>query len=129
MQPQDNATVISTGLLFRNGCALAILIITILSFVSRASAAPATALKGVHDTFHKALRDADAAPLDQLLAGQFVWTDGEGHVWNKSDFLKQLRDRKLRYSDFHADLESLADYRIKILAATRDYFEEMPSAR
>jgi hypothetical protein len=37
-----------------------------------------TLLKGVHDTFHKALRDADAAPLDRLLAEQFVWTDAEG---------------------------------------------------
>jgi len=36
-------------------------------FVSRAAAAPATPLKRVHDTFHKALRDADAAPLGQPL--------------------------------------------------------------
>ena len=44
-------------------------------FVSRAAAAPATPLKRVHDTFHKALRDADAAPLGQLLAERFAWSD------------------------------------------------------
>ena len=44
-------------------------------FVSRAAAAPATPLKRVHDTFHKALRDADAAPLGQPLAERFAWTD------------------------------------------------------
>src|SRR5215468_2245914 len=71
------------GLFLRDGRALAISIIAILSFVSRASAAPATPLKGVHDTFHEALRDGDAA---------------------------QLRDGKLRYSDLQADLESHAEY-------------------
>src|SRR5262245_32879070 len=98
------------GLFLRNARALAISIIAILSFVLRASAAPATPLTRVHDTFHKSLRDGAAAPLVQVLAEQFVWTDSGGHVWNKSDLLKQLREGKLRYSDFQTDLESQADY-------------------
>jgi uncharacterized protein DUF4440 len=88
------------GLFLRNARALAISIIAILSFVSRASAALATPLKAVHDTFHQALRDGDAAPLDQLLDAQFVWTDCEGHMWNKSDLLAQLRGGKLRLFRF-----------------------------
>ena len=107
MPLQDEVWV---GLFLRIARALAISIIAILSFVSRVSAAPPTPLTGVHDTFHKSLLDGDAAPLVQVLAEEFVWTDSEGHVWNKSDLLKQLRDGKLRYFDFQADLESQADY-------------------
>ena len=59
------------GLFLRNSRALAISIIAMVSLVSRATAALATPLQGVHDTFHKALRDGDAAVLDQLLAVQF----------------------------------------------------------
>ena len=110
------------GLLLRNALALAISIIAILSFVSRASATPANPLKDVHDTFHKALRDGDPAPLDQLLAEQFVWTDSEGHVWNKSDLLKQLRDGKLRYSDFQADLESHTEYGLAAVVTGRSRY-------
>src|SRR5215472_3802166 len=110
------------GLFLRKARALAISIIAILSFVSQAAAAPPTPLKGVHDTFHKALRDSDAAPLDQLLADQFVWTDSEGHVWNKSDLLKQLRDRKLHYSDFQADLESQAEYGLAAVVSGRSRY-------
>jgi hypothetical protein len=122
MQPQDDAGVTSTGLFLRNGRALAISIIAILSLVSGVTAAPATVLKGVHDTFHKALRDADTAPLDRLLADQFVWTDAEGHVWNKSDLLKQLRDGKLCYSGFQANLESYAEYRLAAVLSGRSRY-------
>jgi len=110
------------GLFLRNARALAISIIAMLSFVSRASAAPATPLTGVHDTFQKALRDGDAAPLDQLLAAQFVWTDCEGHMWNKSDLLAQLRDGKLRYFDFQADLESHAEYGLAAVVSGRSRY-------
>jgi predicted glycoside hydrolase/deacetylase ChbG (UPF0249 family) len=109
------------GLFLRNARALAISIIAILSFVSRASAALATPLKAVHDTFHQALRDGDAAPLDQLLDPQFVWTDC-GHMWNKSDLLAQLRGGKLRYLDFQADLESHAEYGLAAVVSGRSRY-------
>ena len=92
MPPQDDAGVITTVLFFPKGRALAILIIAILGLVPQAPAGPATALKNVHDAFHGALRDADPGPLDQLLSEQFLWTDGEGHVWNKSLLQKRRED-------------------------------------
>jgi len=104
-------------LFLRYARALAISIIAMLSFVSLVTAAPAIPLKVVHDTFHKALRDGDASPLDQLLAAQLVWKDSEGHAWNKSDLLAQLLAAKLRDLDLQADLESHTEYGLAAVAS------------
>ena len=63
-------------------------------FVSRAAAAPATPLKRVHDTFHKALRDADAAPLGQPLAERFAGTDHDRPCQREFDAISSPEFRR-----------------------------------
>ena len=82
----------------------------LLVFFSQAPTETSSALLAVYDAFQRALRDADVSALDHLLADQFVWTHSDGYVQDKSDLLKQIRNRALRYVELKTDQMSFDEY-------------------
>jgi len=89
----------------------AILVSANLAFAFRAAAASSTAVARVLETFHKAMRDSDVVQLERLLSDQFVWTNEDGIVRNKADFLKLVGDAKSPYGELTTDQESRSEFR------------------
>src|SRR5215510_1194826 len=89
----------------------AILVFANLTFSFQTAAPSSAAVARVLETFHKAMRDSDVVQLERLLCDQFVWTNEDGIVRNKADFLKLVGDAKSSYGELTTDQESSSEFR------------------
>jgi hypothetical protein len=76
---------------------ITVLTLTATSRTKASSEDDARTVAALDTKYQAAVKDNDAATMDQILADDFILVTGRGHVYNKAELIEQARKKEVTY--------------------------------